>query len=61
MANRKAIFTQAEIARALKATRDAGYSVAKIEFDPKAGLRIFIGDREVADPRNEWDAALGLD
>ena len=61
MANRKAIFTQAEIARALKATRDAGYSVAKIEFDPKAGLRIFIGDQEVSESRNEWDAALGLD
>lgn len=60
MANRKAIFTQAEIARALKATRDAGYSIAKIEFDPKAGLRTFIGDQEITESQNEWDSALGL-
>ncbi|MDA5557691.1 MULTISPECIES: hypothetical protein [Roseobacteraceae] len=61
MANRKAQITQAEITRALKATREAGFSVARIEFTPKAGMKIFIGDQDTLEPQNEWDAALGLE
>lgn len=60
MPNRRANITQAEISRALKATKSAGYEVARIEFDPQAGLKIFIGSANAEDAPNEWDNVLEL-
>lgn len=60
MANRKASITQAEISRALKATRDAGYDIARIEIDPRAGLKIIIGGADTPFTPNEWDKVLEL-
>jgi len=58
MANRRATITQSEISRALKATRAAGYEVSRIEFDPNAGLKIFIGEADSPNAPNEWDKVL---
>lgn len=60
MPNRRENITQAEISRALKAAKSAGYEVARIELDPQAGLKIFIGEADTKDAPNEWDNVLEL-
>lgn len=60
MANRRAIVTQGEISRALKAARNAGYSVIRFEISADDGLRVYIGDTDSTEASNEWDVGLGL-
>jgi hypothetical protein len=60
MSNRRANITQSEITRALKAARQAGFSVARFEILSEGGLRIYLAGSSDEDSANEWDAGLGL-
>ena len=60
MSNRKAIVTQSEIQRALRAAKSSGYSVAKFEILQDGGLRVFLGEPGSDDAPNEWDIGLNL-
>lgn len=63
MRERRAAFRQADLRRALKATREAGLDVARAEIDPATGkIVVIIGRPEEGAPGggqvNEWDQVL---
>lgn len=55
MANRRATITQAELARVLKAHRDAGISVVRTEVLPSGTVRVFTINDGAEDGPNDWD------
>jgi hypothetical protein len=52
-------FYRRELARALRAARDAGFDVARFEVDPISGRIVVMIDKNDAaaraDDRNPWD------
>lgn len=61
---RRAVVTQAAVARALKGAAIAGLPVASFEVDPNTGkisVKVAAIDGEADAPArpNEWDKALG--
>lgn len=57
MANRRAVLTQAELTRYLKAYRDAGIPVARTEIARDGKVVIYTTDTATDDANNPWDAA----
>lgn len=60
MSNRRVSVTQSEITRALKAARQAGFSVAKFEILREGGLRIYLDESSDEVSINEWDTGLRI-
>ena len=61
MPNPKAIVTQAEIRRCLKAARDAGYDEARVEIDKPDGTKLTVvagKASEAADTGDDIDAMI---
>lgn len=57
--SRRSPFKQADLARALRAARDAGLSVAGYEIDPATGrIAIQTGAGVAPGKTNEWDEVL---
>ena len=57
MSARRAIITQAELTRYLKAYRDAGIPVARTEIGRDGKVIIYTNDNASDDSNNPWDAA----
>ncbi len=57
MANRKAVVTQAELTRYLKAYRDAGIPVARTEIGKDGRVVIITANDTQGHEQNDWDAA----
>lgn len=55
MANRKAIVTQAELTRCLKAHRDAGIPIAKTETKPDGTIVVYAMGQADQSKDNPWD------
>ena len=61
MPNRKAIVSQAEIRRCLKAARDAGFDEARVEIDRPDGTKLTVvagKASEIADGGDDIDAMI---
>lgn len=54
-ASRKAVVTQAEIGRALKAARDAGIPVARFEVDRNGKVIVYTTEAASEAAANDWD------
>ena len=55
-------FNQREVSRALRAVRDSGTPVDRVEIDPASGKIAVILARpnsEAASDKNEWDEEIG--
>lgn len=57
MANRRAVFTQSDLTKVLKAYRDAGLPVVRSEIDPRTGKIVVYSTAAPDDNSNPWDAA----
>jgi hypothetical protein len=55
MANRKALVTQSELTRCLKAHRDAGIPIAKTETRPDGTIVVYSIDLNRRENDNPWD------
>lgn len=55
MANRKAVITQAELTRCLKAHRDAGIPIAKTETKPDGTIVVYSIGQNDQNSDNPWD------
>lgn len=55
MANRKAVITQAELTRCLKAHRDAGIPIAKTETKPDGTIVVYSIGQNDQTSDNPWD------
>lgn len=55
MAHRKAVTTQAEILRVLKAVRDAGFPVSRVEVLPNGSITVSTTADPAGDVANDWD------
>jgi hypothetical protein len=55
MGSRKAVVTQAELTRCLKAHRDAGVPIAKKETRPDGTIVIYSTDQNDHRQENPWD------
>ena len=52
-------FHQREVSRALRAVRDSGTPVDRVEVDPTTGkISIFVKSSGSAADKNEWDEAI---
>jgi len=58
MAARKALITQAELTRYLKAAKDAGIPVARCEVTPDGKVIIYSTADPAGDVVNEWDSVF---
>ncbi|TCP39796.1 hypothetical protein [Rhodovulum marinum] len=57
MAARRAIFTQSDVTKVLKAYRDAGLPVVRCEIDPRTGKIVVFSTVAPDEGGNPWDAA----
>ena len=55
MANRKAIVTQAELTRCLKAHRDAGIPISKTETKQDGTIVVYAMGQDEQSKGNPWD------
>jgi hypothetical protein len=55
MSRRPSVFTQTDIARALKGAMSAGLKVARAEIDPSGKIVLTFADGKIAAEVNEWD------
>ena len=55
MANRKAVITQAELTRCLKAHRAAGIPIAKTETKPDGTIVVYSIGQNDQNSDNPWD------
>lgn len=55
MANRRAIFTQADVTRAVKGALAAGQLVARMEIDRDGKIVVIFGEPGQAKEVNDWD------
>jgi hypothetical protein len=55
MANRRAIVTQSELTRCLKAHRDAGIPIAKTETKPDGTIVVYAVSQADQTKDNPWD------
>lgn len=57
MANRRAVFTQSDVTKVLKAYRDAGLPVDRCEIDPRTGKIVVYSPSAPDNGNNPWDTA----
>lgn len=57
MADRRAVITQAELTRILKAYRDAGLPVARTEITRDGKIVVHSAESAAGETNNPWDAA----
>ena len=57
MATPKSVIRQTDLAKILKAHRDAGIPVARTEIDAKSGKVIVFSTGAPGDEANDWDNA----
>jgi hypothetical protein len=55
MSRRSSVFTQSDVARALKGAMSAGLKVARAEIDPNGKIILTFADGKIAAAVNEWD------
>lgn len=57
---RQTNFTQAKLGRAIRATREAGMLVERVEIEPTGKIILIIEgrDRRAVDTPNPWDCEL---
>jgi hypothetical protein len=55
MPARKAVVPQADIARALKAARDAGFQVARYEVGPDGRIIVYTTAMGGGEQLSDWD------
>ena len=50
--------TQAKIRRCVKAVRESGLDVGRIEIDPDGTVRVIVGKASEAADTDDWDAIV---
>ena len=58
---RKSVITEAELARCLRALRNAGYESGRVEIEAPDGTKITVVAGETSEPApgNDFDALIG--
>lgn len=55
MANRKSVFTQADVTRACKGVREAGFPVARVEISRDGKVIVYTVTDTTGEQSNDWD------
>jgi len=58
MAQRRATFSQADVARVLRGAAAAGVAVSRVEIDPTGKIVAVLGEPMSVAGGNEWDTVL---